>query len=195
MVLRSTKGGASTRARRVPGRFGKRMQDQGASAPPQSRSARSRIGRARKEGFERRLVGSTCRYSAKSQALGILVVEPDDEVALALEGAFEDAKFNVETAASWEQAELAMHGCQFDIVVLAWEGDQDERAWFMARLRRQTATSRFPLVIAAMREHDETLTEEARSHGANALAIKACSLADFVDAVRAVLIARDRRFG
>jgi DNA-binding response OmpR family regulator len=124
---------------------------------------------------------------------GILVVEPDDELALALEEALEDAQFNVESVASINQAKLTLRGCHFDLVVLARTEEPVLSAEFLACLRGNASTARSPALVASPAELQELSPVTAGSRVERSALVQSQRLASFVDAVREALRERTSR--
>lgn len=120
----------------------------------------------------------------------ILLIEPNDEVALALEEALENAQLNVECVASVAEAWLYLSDCHFDLVVLGWNSDGNTRAEFsdfVRSLPRRIGDHRLPVIAVAAREVDGAHDQEAQVIGISTLVDPTQSIADLVDTVRAAL--------
>lgn len=110
------------------------------------------------------------------QAHGMLLVQPDDELALALEEALETAGFNVETVASIDEARFALIGCLFEMVVLPAGIEQEACSGLLACLAGSPGAMQLPAGIATAHE----------------TAANARALAGFMEALQATITERRR---
>lgn len=101
---------------------------------------------------------------------GILVVQPDDELALALEEALEAADFNVETVALFDDAQ-ALAGCRFEMVVLPSRAEPGDYAGLLACLAGSPGAIRLPVSFEASAD----------------TAVSGQSLAGFLDSLKAAI--------
>ena len=120
----------------------------------------------------------------------ILLIESNDDVALALEEALENAQFNVECVASVAEAWLFLSDYHFDMVVLTSESDGNTRAElsdFVRSLPRGIGYYRSPVIAVAAREGAGPLDDEARALGIRTFGDPSQSAAELVETVRAAL--------
>lgn len=122
----------------------------------------------------------------RRQPQGILIVEPDDEIALALEEALENAGFNVETVASIDEARFALNGCHFDVVAFASAIDPDQYAEFLTCLAGSPGAMRIPIMFAARQGQDQAAPAPAGT------AASSRPLVAWLEAMQAVIAERER---
>lgn len=130
--------------------------------------------------------GAGNRRRRQRQTQGILIVEPDDEIALALEEALENAGFNVETVASLDEARFALNGCHFDVVAFASAIDPDQYAEFLTCLAGSPGAMRIPIMFAARQGQDQAAPAPAGT------AVSSRPLVAWLEAMQAVIAERER---
>lgn len=134
------------------------------------------------------MAGAGRREHRLERADGVLIIEPDDELALALADELEAAGFNVETVASMDEAHLALNGCHFEMVVFTSGIEQDDYNGLLSCLEGRPGTIRLPVPFAT------TSGQHAAATSAQDLgtAVLNGALAGFVEAMRAAILERKR---